>query len=147
MSLVPGVSLIPIALLLWFLYGPVGTDLRMALMLISSALGGILIYQALGLWSSLLGPRSLPTKATFGKRLSLAGNVVMMAGIYWMMFIPHVTVRFGASLMRHWWMMPLYATAGCAFFAATVAAGGPLLVRRRERMLSQIDRRQRVAAA
>ena len=147
-AILPGLSLTPIALLLWLLYGPGQTDLPMVAMLVSSAVGGTLLYQALGLWSSLLGPRSSPLKVTFGKTLSLAGNAVMMVSIFWMVFWmtigPRVAARFGSTLMRHWWIVPLFAAVAAAFFVATVAAGSVVLVRRRERMLSQIDRQPRV---
>lgn len=144
-AILPGLSLAPIALLLWVLYGPVQTDLTMILMLASSALGGTLFYQALNLWSSLLGPRPVPLKVTFGNRLSLVGNAVMMVGIVWLVSWMNMggyfAVRFGPMLMQHWWLVPVFAAAALVFFLATVVAGSAVLVRRRERMLYQIDRR------
>jgi len=140
-SLAPGLLLIPLALALWLLYGPGTTDLRMLVMLVAGGIGGVFFYQGMGLWSSLLGPRLLPLKVTFGKTLSLCGNVAMMAGIYWMLFMPQAAVRLGAPLMQNWWILLLYAVAGLAFLAVTVHAGGRLMGRRRERMLARIDLR------
>jgi hypothetical protein len=146
-GVIPGLSLIPIALLLWCLYGPGRTDGRMLVMLLSSGVGGVLIYQSMGLWSSVLGPKNLPITMQFGKRLSPAGSVAMMAGVYWMIFTPVACVHLGRPLLHHWWILPLYAGAGLAFFIITVRAVGRQLVRRREKMMAMIDPNRGRAAA
>ncbi|MEW6752590.1 MAG: hypothetical protein AB1505_16635 [Candidatus Latescibacterota bacterium] len=138
-GLLPGLSLVPVALLAWVAYKPEFADLRLLGMLLCSAIGGLLLYQALGLWSSLLGPKAMPLGATFGKRLSWAGGVIMMVSIMTLFWGPRLAIHVGDAVLRHGWALPLFAGAAAVFFAVTLALGSGTLVRRRERMLSAID--------
>jgi hypothetical protein len=137
-AMMPGAALLVVALLLWLVLAPGPADLRTLLMLVSSGVGGLFLHPSLGLWSSLLGPRPAPLKPEFGS-LSLVANAVMAVELCWLMGVPFAAVHWGSVLLRHGWVVPLFAAASAGLFGVTLAAGGALLVRRRERLLSVID--------
>ena len=142
-GLIPGATLIPVALLLWLVFPPVRTDARMLAMLFSSAVVGWLIFHALGLWTSLLSPRPIEFNLKFGNKLSLAANVVFM-GCFFVFFalLPLGLRALGANaVMRYWWVAPLLMFATTGFYLFSLRAGAVVFAARRERMLSLLEGR------
>ncbi len=142
-GLIPGATLIPIALLLWLVFPPVHTDARMLAMLFSSAVVGWLLFHALGLWTSLLSPRPIEFNLQFGNKLSLAANVVFM-GCFFVFFalLPQGLRVLGANtVMRYWWVAPLLMFATTGFYLLSLRAGAVVFAARRERMLSLLEGR------
>jgi hypothetical protein len=139
-ALIPGASLIPVALLLWLILSPVPTDARMMVMLLSSGLAGLFFFQALGVWTSLLAPRPIEFTATFGNKLSLAANAVMVGCIAVFFGLSLILSALGTSLVLSlWWAAPAFMAASAAFHLLTLRTGARLFVARRERMLSVIE--------
>jgi hypothetical protein len=141
-SLIPGATLIPAALLLWFLYAPIQTDARMAVMLLSSGIAGVLFFPAAGLWVSILSPSPIKFDAGWGSgnKLSFGANILMVAVIGVTCMGPFALHTLGeGTLIQRWWVMPMIAFAAAGFFVLTVRLGATVFVSRRERMLSRID--------
>jgi hypothetical protein len=141
-SLIPGIPLIPAAVLLWLLYAPIHTDARMVVMLLSSGIAGLLFFPAVGLWISILSPSPIKFDAGWGSgnRLSFAANTLMVAVICVICMGPFALHTLGEdTLIRHWWVVPMLAFAAAAFFVLTIRLGALVFVSRRERMLSAID--------
>jgi hypothetical protein len=140
-SLLPGLTLLPLGLLLWVFFSHVPSDARMMTMLASSGLGGIFLIQALGLWTSILAPRAMPMTVSFGNRLSWPANLVLGVGIFGMMLLPRALVALtGSRLVDLWWTMPLFVCAAAGFFVFSVVTAGNVFGRRREQMMGTIER-------
>jgi hypothetical protein len=142
-GLIPGATLIPIALLLWLVFPPVPTDARMLAMLASSAVVGWLLYHALGLWTSLLAPRPVEFNLTFGNKFSLAANIAGI-GCFLVFFagLPQGLRALGANtVMRYWWVAPLIMFATIGFYLLSLWGGAGVFAARRERMLSLLEGR------
>jgi hypothetical protein len=141
-ALIPGATLIPGALLLWLVFSPVPSDARMVSMLLFSASTGLLVFQALGIWTSLLAPRPIEFTAIFGNSLSLAANVLILGNIAVLFSLTLGLSAIGTTLLlRYWWTTPLLMVAAAGFFGLTLRAGTAWLVARRERMLFLIEGR------
>ncbi len=139
--LILGAALIPISLGVWLAVSRVPLNARMMLMLLSSGLGGTFLFQALGIWTSMLAPRAIEFKATFGNKLSLAANALMMGNMFVMFGLMGLFQHLGVkSVLAYWWLLPLAATVAAAFYLVTLRAGAAVFVARRERMLSMIER-------
>ena len=142
-GLIPGATLIPIALLLWLVFAPVHTGARMLAMLFSSAVVGWLLFHALGLWASLLSPRPIEFNLQFGNKLSLAANLIFMGCFmgFWV-GLPLGLRALGAdTVMRYWWVAPLIMFATTGFYLLSLRAGAVVFAARRERILSLLEGR------
>ncbi|MEJ2110300.1 MAG: hypothetical protein P8Z37_10385 [Acidobacteriota bacterium] len=136
-----GIPVILVSIALWLAITPVEVNGRMLLWLVSCGFGGLLMFQSLGLWVSLVSPRAIPFKATFGNRLSLGANVLMILGIFIAIYPANVLVHLGMeSFLEHWWIGPGILAAGVGFHIVTLSAGARYFSNRRERMLSTIER-------
>jgi hypothetical protein len=140
--LLMGAALIPVGFIFWFAWDPVPTDARMFVMLISSAFGGLLFFNALGLWTTLLTPRRVPFTANFGNQLSLGGNIVVIGGILAVMLLAGIVSREYTDLvMAEWWLIPAFLALSAVFYAATLNACARVFLARRERLLGIIEGR------
>ncbi len=142
-GLIPGATLIPIALLLWTAFPLVPSDGRMLAMLTSSAVAGWLLYHTLGLWTSLLSPRPIEFNLQFGNKLSLAANIVMMGcflGSF--MLLPMGLRALGESkVLSYWWVAPLIMFVTIGSYLLSLRAGALVFSARRERILSLLEGR------
>jgi hypothetical protein len=139
-SLIPGALLLTIGFVAWLAFSPGHTTLRMAGMLLCAGFGGLLFFNALALWSSILAPRAIPFDLTFGNKLSPAANLV---------FVAAMVVFFGLTLglralgveavLGHWWVAPLFLALSAALHVLTVNAGSKVFVTGREQMLATIE--------
>jgi hypothetical protein len=143
-ALVPlliGAMLIPVSLLLWLFVTPTHIDARMAVMLISSGFSGMFLLQALGLWTSLLSPRAIELKFTFGNKQSFLANALMMGTLVVLfgsnLWLDHLGPK---AVLDHWWVTPLILLATGCFYLLTLRAGATVFAGRRERMLFTIER-------
>jgi hypothetical protein len=136
-----GGVLISVSIGIWLVFWRRPVDARMLIMLLSSGFGGMFLYQALGLWTSLLTPRTLELKLRFGNRLSLAQNVVVQSGVVVCIFLPLGFMWLGSrAVLAHWWVAPVFLLAAVGLFAYTLHEGARVFSARRERMLSTIER-------
>jgi len=136
-----GAALIPITLGIWFVFWRGHLNARMVIMLFSSGFGGMFLFQALGLWTSLLTPRAMDFKIRFGNKLSFYQNALMFAGIVFMFWLPTGLRKLGSSaVLQYWWVLPVMMVAAACFYFVTLREGARVFSARRERMLSTIER-------
>lgn len=142
-SLLIGMPLIGVGLIAWIVLVPGRSDAQMLFMLATSGIAGLLVFNALGLWTSILGPRRGNYNQTFGNDLSLAGNVVFMGGLLGCMVLPHVLARLAPALVspQDWWVGLIPVAFGLVFYAYSLRATGELLLRQRERVMAVVEGR------
>jgi hypothetical protein len=139
--LLPGACLIPTALLLWTMYSPVQTDPRSLAMLASSGVVGLLLVPTMGVWTSVLAPTAIEFDRTWGNKLSLAANAVMVVSIFSFFGFLLAVRALGIHndvLVRHWWVVPLLLLPTLAAYTLSVHLCGRLMTAR-ERMIELID--------
>jgi hypothetical protein len=140
--LLPGACLIPVALLLWAVYSPVQTDPRSLAMLASSGVVGLLLVPTMGVWTSILAPTAIEFDRTWGNKLSLAANAVMVVSIFSIFGFRLAVLALGIHtdvLVRYWWVAPLLILPTLAAYTLSVHLCGRLMTARRERMIELID--------
>jgi hypothetical protein len=143
-ALVPlllGTVLIPITMGLWSAVWRGHVDALMVVMLLSSGFAGMFLFQALGLWTSLLTPRAMDFKIKLGNKLSLAQNALMLAEILVFIWLPTGLLILGSNIvLLYWWVLPLMMVAAACFYFGTLLAGARAFRARHERILSIIER-------
>ncbi len=143
-ALVPlllGIAIIPVSLAIWIAFAPIPIKAEMIVILISGGCGGLFLFQGLGIWTSLLSPRAIPFKATVGHRLPLAANLLMMSFIVVWMGIPFILEQLGTqTVLDRWWVAVLISAISLTFYVITVHVGAAVFVKRRETMLTAIER-------
>ncbi len=136
-----GAPLILVCMGLWLVIWPGHLDGRMAVMLLSSGFGGMFLFQALGLWTSLLAPQAMEFKVKFGAKQPLATTALMMSGMGVMFGLVAGLPALGSKVvLGHWWVAPLILLAALGFYLLTLRGGARVFGSRRERMLSMIER-------
>jgi hypothetical protein len=112
-------------------------------MLLASALTGLFLFNAAGVWVTLYNPRKGNYDSNFGNDLSLGGNVVVIGSVLVAMILPRVLHHFAPAAVSPgaWWMLlPLpFLAAGAYRFS--LSAAGPVFSARRERLLAVIEGR------
>jgi hypothetical protein len=144
-ALVPlllGGPLILICLGLWLAFWRGHLDARMVVMLLSSGFGGMFLFQALGLWTSLLAPRAMQFKATFGNKPPFAATWLMMGSMSatFVLLLGGLPALGSKVVLGHWCVAPLILLAAAGFYLLTLREGARVFRARRERMLSMIER-------
>jgi hypothetical protein len=129
---------------LWLILAPVRFDARMPLMLLASGFAGLFVFSALALWTSVLWPRRTEFEQVFGNNLSLMANVLVIGGIFLMLFgavflEKHVAE---ADLLRAWWISIPAVPAAAAVYSTSLRRAGDVFARRRERLLNILEGRQ-----
>ena len=141
-SLIPGTILVLIGLAAWLIFSPIHTDLRMATMLLCSGFAGLLFLHALGLWTTLLAPRTIPFGVAFGNKLSLAANLLMLVAMGILFGLPWALTRAGfETVVGAWWVTALLLAGAALFFLATLKAGAAVFAARRERIIALVEER------
>jgi hypothetical protein len=130
-----------VSLALWLIFAPIQIEAHMIAMLMSCGFGGLFMYQALSIWTSVLSPRAIPLKVTFGHRLSHSVTVLMMGIFFNFFYLPMILDRVGTDVvLAHWWIAPIVLLVAVSFYTVTLRAGAAVFSRRREIMLSTIER-------
>jgi hypothetical protein len=142
-ALFVGSTLVAAALVLWVLFAPVPFDARMAPMLLATGVGGLCLFNALSIWTSLLAPRPTSFETTFGNQLSLAANVLLIGGLLGCVFgVVALDKAIGpAVVLRYWWVAILAAALAIAFYRLSLRRGEAMFVSRRERLLNALEGR------
>jgi hypothetical protein len=142
-SLVFSAACIPPVAVAWALFAPVPFDARQLVMLIASAITGLFVFHALGLWTSIYGPRKGEYNQSFGNDLSLLGNIVVMTGVLGCLFIPAVLVKLTPGLFdaANWWMW--IAPPGVAYvvYRMSLSAASAALRGKREHLMAIVEGR------
>jgi hypothetical protein len=141
-ALLLGSALLTLSLLLWFLFAPVRFDARMAPMLLGAGVGGLFLFNALAIWTSLLSRRT-DFESTFGNQLSLGANVLLIGGVLGAMFSGmYLSETAGQeAVLGYWWTALLGAILAIAFYAYSLRLGAQVFVNRRETLLNTIEGR------
>jgi len=114
----------------------------MIVMLVSCGFAGLFLFQAFGIWTSLLAPRAIEFKAILGNKLSIWANLLtIVCVLFGYLILPKVLENVGMEpLLEHWWVVPLILFATMIFYIATLFVGAVVFSSRREIILSTIER-------
>jgi len=127
------------AIALWITFAQKSFDARMLLMILGIVGSGLFLFNALGLWTSVLSPKSANFDAIWNNRLSLGANVVMLCGL-----APYlIAMAFSASLdpfdlLRFWWTALLMMILSAGFYLFSMKMIEPVLNWRREKLINMI---------
>jgi hypothetical protein len=140
-SLLLGAGMLPFGLIAWIALAPGGADPRKIVMLAGSALTGLFLFNGLGVWSTLFGPRKGNYSSAMGNDLSLAGNVVVFTCMLGGLFLPVVLRKFAPALISpgNWWVaLPPLAIA-LTFYFVSLSLAAPLVQQRREALMAVVE--------
>ena len=137
-----GSLLIPVALLLWLVFGG-PFDARKLIMLLGSAFTGLFFLHGAGLWVSLYGPRKGKYSAAMGNDMSLMGNLVVIFGMLGALIAPQVLFKtFPAAVSpQNWWLALPFAAVAIGFYTVSLRATTTLLPTKREELLAVVEGR------
>src|SRR5262249_42197355 len=93
------------AFALWLTFAHKNFDDRLIIMLLGVAGSGLLMFNGLGLWTSVLSPKISNFDAMWNNRLSFGANVVMLCGVVapYMIAIAFSESLGAFELIRYWW--------------------------------------------
>jgi hypothetical protein len=142
-SMMLGAPLLVVAAIVWVVLSPSPFDGRMLFMLVASGIAGLLTFHALGLWTSILGPRRGNYNQNLGNDLSLAGNIVFIGGLFACLLTPHLLAKVAPALVspQDWWIAVIPAALALLFYVYSLGATGTLFLRRRERLMAVVEGR------
>jgi hypothetical protein len=139
-SLVPGCVIVLLGTIGWLLWSPLRADGRTLIMLLSSGLGGLLVFHAFGLGASLVSPRTIPFAVAFGNKLSPGANALMLLAMGTIFGVPMVLTTVGfARVMAGWRLAPIFLVTAVLFYSAALEAGARAFARRRELIVALIE--------
>ncbi len=140
-SVLMGAGMVPLGLVLWMALTPGGGDLRKAFMLLCSAATGLLVFNGMGLWSTLFGPRKGNYESAIGNDLSAAGNAVVFTCILSGLFLPMILRRFAPALLapENWAIAAIPAGLAYAFYKISLSIAAPMVYRRREELMAVVE--------
>lgn len=132
--------LIPLAIGVYVAFAPARTDARVVVVLVSAGIGGLLLYHSAGMWVSILAPSRMPLTMTFGNRLSLPANAVMIACLAVFFGLPIYLRKIDIErLLGLWFLWAAYPVLGAALYLFTWKAGARALAARAEKLISGMD--------
>lgn len=134
---------IPLGVVAWTVFAPVAFDGRQLFMLTASAVTGLFVFHALGLWTTLYGPRRGNYNQSLGNDLSLLGNIVLVGGVIGCMFSPPLLKKAAPAIFdpANWWMWIGPPAVAVCFYAASLRAASGLLRPKRERLMAVVEGR------
>ncbi|QQS45738.1 MAG: hypothetical protein IPM66_17645 [Acidobacteriota bacterium] len=130
-----------VAFTLWLMfYNNQTLSWRMFVVIACVSLASLFLFNALGIWTSLLSPKNADFDAIWNNRLSFGGNVVVIGGIlipFWAMMA--FMDRIGEdALLRFWWMPSIPLLLCLGFFGLTMIIIDAPLTGRREKLVNLI---------
>ena len=133
--------LIPAALIAWLIFAPVKTDWRMLAMLASSSVMGLFLMAGLGVLVAVLGPKRGNYYHSFGNDLSFAANVVVIGGMFGLLFLPRLLMKLwpGSVTPQFWWFEVALACAAFVFYRVALGAMCGVFRVRREGLLAVLE--------
>jgi hypothetical protein len=139
-SLIPGAILLPLGLALWLVFPGMPVDGRMIAMLVGAGVGGLLLFQAFGLWTTVLSPRAIPFGIAFGNKNSPAANLLMVVSWILLLGLPAGLRLFGMdTVLRFWWVAPVFLLGAAGWYLTTIRFGARVFIRRREWMMRALE--------
>jgi hypothetical protein len=136
-----GAGMIPLGLVAWMAFAPGGGDVRKVFMLLCSGVTGLLVFNGLGLWSTLYGPRKGNYSSAVGNDLSAAGNVVLFTCMLSGLFLPVALRKVAPALLapENWALALVPAGLALAFYKVSLSLAAPMVVRRREELMKIVE--------
>ena len=128
------------AVALWMVLARTRFDYRMLLMILGIVGASLFLFNALGLWTSVLSPKSANFDAMWNNRLSFGANMVMLCGVV----APYVIAvslseRLDPSvLLRFWWVAMMMMFLSVGFYLLSMKMIEPVVNWRREKMINLI---------
>ncbi len=140
-SLTLGAAMLSVVLLAWTVLAPLPLDPRMLVMLACSSIGGLLLFNAAGIWITILNPRRGKYNANFGNDLSLGGNILVIGGVIAAFWLPTLLYHTWPAAVSpdSWWMLLPVPAAAAVLYAVSLRAAGPVFTARREQILGVIE--------
>ena len=134
-------ALIAPAAILWSLFVPARFDLRALVMLVACSLTSLFLFHAIGLWTSLLGPRRGNYNQSFGNDLSFAGNIVVIGGMLTLLFGPQMISRQWPGVITpvYWWITPATAALAAVFYFASLHFAMAVFLAKRESLMALME--------
>jgi hypothetical protein len=112
----------------------------MFVMIFSIVVASLFLFNALGLWTTALAPKSANFDAMWNNRLSLGANVVVIVGVV----VPYAAAlalseRLDPEVMLHfWWAAVSLMVVSIGFYLFSLKAIEPVLNARREKLINLI---------
>jgi hypothetical protein len=128
------------AFVLWVISARWYFSIRLALLVIGTITASLFLFNALGLWTSVLSAKRSDLDSMWNNRLSFGSNVVMFGG----MVVPYVLAMMfserisPAAAARLWWVPALLLVACIAFYVFSLRAIEVALESRKERLINLI---------
>ncbi len=128
------------AIALWIIFAQRHFDVRMLMVVLGIVGAGLFLFNALGLWTSVLSPNVANFDAMWNNRLSFGSNVVMFCGV----FTPYLIAVFLSEtidpslLLQVWWISPLIMFLCAGFYLISMKMIEPVLNWRREHLINLI---------
>jgi hypothetical protein len=131
--LMGGMAVLP-GLVLWASTAGANFEIRRTLMLLSSGCAGLFFFNALGIWTTVLEPRSLDFRSVVGNHLSTSGNAAVFGGMSLALGAAFILGSSGRcdTLLEHWWLLPLAAVLCSGMYVASLRLVKRCLMGRRE---------------
>jgi hypothetical protein len=140
-SVLMGGGMIPLGLAAWVAFAPGGRDAREIFMLLCSAITGLLVFNGLGLWSTLYGPRKGNYSSAVGNDLSALGNVVVIGCIVGGLALPQILRRVAPAFIapENWPFAVIPVGLAYAFYKFSLSIAAPMVYRRREQLMKIVE--------
>lgn len=127
------------AVALWIIFAPKHFDVRTLLVILGIAGAGLFLFNALGLWTSVLSPKAADFNAMWNNRLSFGANVVVFCGGIAFGIALILSGRLEAADPSRFWRPALTMTAlSAAFYLFSMKMIEPVLNREREKLINLI---------
>lgn len=135
--------LIPVAAIAWMIFSPVKTDVRMMIMLLGCSATGLFTMHSAGLWVAILAPRRGNYYASFGNDLSFVANIVVIGGLFLMLFTPRLLAMWLPAIVTpsFWWLYVLAGVAAYTLYRVSLGAASAIFRARREDLLAVLEGR------
>jgi hypothetical protein len=130
-------AMIPPAAILWAVFAPRPLDPRMVAMPVIDAVTVLFGFHAVGLWTTLYGPRRGDYDKSLGNDLSLAGNIALIGTMLGCLLVP---MALGSVVSPgNWWLAAPPAALAVAIYAASLRGASAAFPGRRERLLAVLE--------
>ena len=114
----------------------------MVMMLVTHGLTGLFLFHSVAAWTSLMTPSKADYFEKF-RRQNSAGSFwtgIFMMGTLGLSFAIRALLL-GTDLTAYWWLSCVAAVAAGLFYVSSLKLAGPVLIRRREHLLSVVEGR------
>ena len=127
------------AVALWIIFERKEFDSGALLMALEVAVSGLFLFNALGLWTSVLSPKAADFNALWNNRLSFGANVVMFCAAFPFGIAMALSRHIDPSDLLRFWPLGLVMTAlSAAFYLFSMKMIEPVLNREREKLINLI---------